>query len=121
MHSFLETREANAGVTARAVDSLVRHGLLQPWGLPRKGDASAPLEHLYRVNQKALGHLDGDELVQLRDANAVPVACAQILSESRVGVLKSLAARQPRAQLPENVSELFPGMGDGLQFTWEDE
>ncbi len=115
--TFLETCTANAHLTQAAVDALEAAGLLQP---------SPVLKGLQRVDELALGRLSAAELLALRDANALPLAYAQLLSMPRVSTLQRLQAprqlvgtaepSRPDLSLVEKLFE--PGQSDTLKFNW---
>ena len=121
--TFLNMTFSNRELTNRAVDSLAAADLIVPWELPLESpEPGRPLlGGLYRVNETALNTLDGQTLAQLRDANGLTVAYAQLFSVTRVRVLRQLYDRRtpaPAELKPEEILETFLGSerDDLLQF-----
>lgn len=125
--AFLQARLANQRLTQTAVQALVSAELLVPWVLPLS--LKTHPEHslhkgLYRVDEARLNQLDGSAWQALRQANAVPLAYAQLFSMARTAVLHALAQRQQKAPPakptdPSIVQKLFDaGQGDTIKFNW---
>jgi hypothetical protein len=114
---FLETCAANTQMTQAAVDALDAAGLLQP---------NPVLKGLLRIDEAALGRLSAAQLLVLRDANALPMAYAQLLSMPRMATLQRLLALRQLAGAAESakpdlslVEKMFePGQSDTLHFNW---
>ncbi|NBC50030.1 MAG: hypothetical protein GVY22_19095 [Gammaproteobacteria bacterium] len=117
----------NRQLTWSAVDALEAAGLLVPWALDvANPDSSRPLlEDLQRIDQTALNRLDARALARLRDASALPIAYAQVLSMPRVGLLPKLYARRAAAQAraaqasPAIDGVLSPDGAEELVFRWD--
>jgi len=123
---FLKHRYESRHRTDRAVAALRRAGVLVPWPLPPSRDTKVsyePLSGLMRVDEQALNALDAEALLTLRDANALSVAYAQILSMRRILLLDELYTQVHKKQvkkgdLPDNVRPLFPEQDD-VEFDWD--
>lgn len=124
---FLERVARSRAATERACRALAEHGLIEPWSVS-VADAegrSRRLEGLYRVREAALGGLGGEALAELRDRGALRVAYAQVLAQSQIRRLTTLArqhAREASRRSPANdidFSQIF-GEDDGLRFEWDD-
>jgi hypothetical protein len=118
--AFLETCASNTQQTQAAVDALDAAGLLQAW--PRLGG-------LYRIDEAALAQLSAGQLLALRDAGALPMAYAQLLSLPRLASLQRLLTQRRQAAQQANApagapdlalaEKLFePGQSDTFQFNW---
>ncbi len=119
---FLQTSVTNALQTQAAVDALDAEGLLAPW---------PGLDGLLRVDETGLAKLDAPQLQALRDANALPLAYAQLLSMARIAKLERLLSLRQQAQAKAGVAtatpapdlslaaKLFePGEPDTVKFNW---
>ena len=90
--------------TDRAAEALAAEGVIERWpaqvridGKPRR------LGGLYHASERALNGLDPEALSRLRDAGALGIAYAQLLSARALRTLEqAVAAREQeqRAQLP---------------------
>jgi len=105
---FLTVTENSKIVTNAAVAALANANLLEPWVLDVKSEevTKQVVKGLYRVNEKALGALDAEQLKVLQDVHALVVAYAQLLSIPRLGVLKELDTRRRAAQEQQRTKEL---------------
>ena len=126
MLQFLQTRLTAQAQTQAAVNALAQADLLIPWTwtatLPLPPGAQ-PLQGLYRVDESRLNQLDAAGLLALRQAQALPVAYAQMFSMPRLAVLQKMAATPTPAPPPapdlSAVQKLFePGQPDTIQFNW---
>ncbi len=116
---FLQTCVANAHLTQGAVAALEAAGLLQAW---------PEFTGLYRIDEPALTQLNADQLLALRDAHALPLAYAQLLSLPRMVALQRLVAQgqaEQKAATTVNVPDLSlaeklfdSGQSDTLKFNW---
>ena len=122
-------------LTQRAVKALQDAELMTPWQVTAPagaGGESLP-KGLYRVDEVKLNQLKGGTLEQLHQVHALGLAYAQLLSMSRLAVLKRLkdvhAAKRQGAQLSEArtppapdlalVKQLFePNQSDTIKFNW---
>lgn len=112
--------------TQTAVDALVQANLLMPWDIApaREPAEPQPLAGIYRINEAALNSLPGPALETLRQANALPVAYAQMFSMPRLRGLHqrhtdrvALKAKQALALKPATPISL-DDLGDLLSFNW---
>lgn len=95
---FLSQLERSRAVTQQAVNALAAAHLITPWALNLKqGEQTVPVTGLYRIDEAALNALDNDAFLKLRQAGALLVAYAQLLSMNQLAVLERLA--QMKGQL----------------------
>lgn len=122
--NILQTLERGRQVTQRAVDALATEGLLKPFHLKlQAGDAEETqrqVEGLYTIDEAALRKLPADALERLRDANALPVAYAQLLAQHRIqgfNKLYELHKSAPGdASVPEDISDILSADSGTLSF-----
>ncbi len=114
---FLQTCVGNAPLTQAAVRALDAVGVLQPW---------PEFKGLYRIDEPAFGQLNAEQLLALRDAYALPLAYAQLLSLPRMAALQRLLAERQQA---ERQAAAKPDLGlaqqlydadasDTIKFNW---
>jgi len=90
-------RSCDAAISAAA--TLQAHGLLEAWPIKVKdGEQEQDVVGLLRVNEKMIGTLDGEALLALRDAGALALAYAQLLSMQNLQLLSRLSQAQLAAQ-----------------------
>lgn len=81
--------------TARAVDALASAGAICPWPIKVKVlDGEHTVPDLHRIDEMALGRLSDAAFLTLRNASALPLAYAQLLSLTQLEVLQRLAGMQ---------------------------
>lgn len=130
---FLNRVEQERLVTRRAAAALDAAGLIEPWPISiNRGEGQEPIkvEGLFRINEKALNELSGEQLKTLQEAFALPVAYAQLFSSrniqqlaQRAGYLnreiQAMAAQQAgagAAQAGGDEANLFSDDGGSLNF-----
>ena len=95
MVRILREYEKNRRLTRQICAALGRYGLLVPWG----ADCGvAALQGLLRVDEAALNRLPQGMFSALRQAGALPIAYAQLVSLALVPRLAGLARLHARAQ-----------------------
>jgi hypothetical protein len=112
---FLTSLERNRLVTNLAVSSLTHAGVIKPWPITLKNEhgEARPVNGLNCVDEAALNALPTEEFIKLRATGALPIAYAQLLSMSQLGVFEHLAkiqgqmAPKPMAPLPDSLDKLF--------------
>ena len=119
--------------TQRAVKALQDAGLIVPWQLELPAGTPQDLlpKGLYRVDEAKLNKLKGDALEPLHAVHAIALAYAQLLSMSRLAVIKRLKDAHAKKQHkhpspagsstpdPAIVTRLFdPGESDTIKFNW---
>lgn len=79
----------------RATEKLAEYELIREWDFA-VGDEESPVQvkGLYTIDQQALGKLDGDALVALRDAGALFLAHAQLMSSYHMQALIQIAGQR---------------------------
>ena len=124
MLQFLQTRLTAQDHTQKAVNALAQADLLVPWAWPAQlplPPGAQPLQGLYRVDESRLNQLDAHGLLALLQAQALPVAYAQMFSMPRLAVLQKMAPQHAPPPPPDltAVQKLFePGQPDTIQFNW---
>lgn len=122
---YLLARHRDEQITKSALRALHEAGLFVPWQVSpvsENGDKQV-LKGIYRIDESALNNLGADELLTLRNANALPVAYAQLFSMSRIGVLKHLSELKTRQTPPPRpldrnvVDRMFGEDEDTLPFS----
>ncbi|MCG5531696.1 SapC family protein, partial [Halorhodospira halochloris] len=96
--------------TDRAVEVLAQEGLIEPWELELTvGGRKRSVRGAYRVSERQLNALDDQALGRLRDAAALGIAYAQLLSGATVKTLEqAVAAReQELSAVGLGASEVF--------------
>lgn len=94
---FLQKTQSSQEIVCRAAGSLKEHQLLEPWPLKvRDGEQEQELNGLLRVSEAALNQAAGDVLLQLRNAGALPLAYAQLLSMQNMKVVANLSQEHAR-------------------------
>lgn len=102
---WIERRERGRQALRRAGEALQRLGLLTPW---RPESDTFPEFHadLYSIDEPALGRLGDAQLGELRDANALPVIYAHLMSLANVDRLaRRLALRQRQQQAADPLAD----------------
>jgi hypothetical protein len=96
---FLSQLRAARFETERACAALKEHNLLRPWQIQLKSDAGEPrkVQGLFRVDEAALNALPATGLTALRDAGALKLAYAQLLSMQHLPMLAKLAQGQAQS------------------------
>jgi hypothetical protein len=103
---FLSQLRVAQAETERACAALKEHNLLRPWQIQVKGGAGEPrkVQGLFCVDEAALDGLGATGLAALRDAGALKLAYAQLLSMQHLAVLGKLAqAGQDQSQAAEGL------------------
>ena len=96
---FLQKTQTSQDIANRAARVLQEHQLLEAWPLKvRDGEQEQELHGLLRVNEAALNQADGDVLLQLRNAGALPLAYAQLLSMQNMQIIANLSQAHARHQ-----------------------
>ena len=116
----LRARAQHHAATDRATQALAEAGLLVPWQPSvRVGGSTRTLGGLQRVDETRLQALPADALAALRDAGALGLAYAQLLSTEQIRVLEHQAQRRRReeAHLPA-MDDMIGDAGGEQQFDW---
>jgi len=97
---FLSQLRAAQAETERACASLKEHALLRPWQIQLKAGAGEPrkVQGLFHVDEAALNALPATGLAALRDAGALKLAYAQLLSMQHLPMLGKLAQATGQSQ-----------------------
>lgn len=94
---------------------MAKAGVIRPWQIRLKAEESErTIAGLHRIDEAALNALADDAFLKLRRiSGALPIAYAQMLSTSQLGIFEQLARLQtqfrpsPAATLPESLDSLF--------------
>lgn len=95
MMEFVSEIERNRTMTIRAVNALARHKLIIPWDitLPQAKDkAPQQITGLFRVDEVALNALSDEIFLELRQAGALPIVYAHLLSLNCIDNLLRLSS-----------------------------
>jgi len=99
MLAFLVQIEQSKTVTQLAVNALQEADLIQPWPLSlQNGDKVVTSKGLFQVNEIALNTLPGEEFLALRNAGALSVAYAQMLSMNQFSMLNIVNQKKMQLQ-----------------------
>lgn len=116
---FLSQIEQNRIVTQQAVSALAEAGVITEWNLKVKTDEQeTPITGLYVVDEAKLNTLDDPEFLKLRQAQALPIAYAQLLSMANISVfekLRQLHEQQNQQARTVDTSSIF-GDDDTFKF-----
>jgi hypothetical protein len=119
---FLEKCENARKLTHTAVNALADADLLVPFNiqLDTGGDKAKPLVGVFCVDEKRLRKVSPDSLKTLQNANALPLAYAQMMSQHRLqgfAKLIDLHSKLPGGQaLPDDITSLFSEDEGNLTF-----
>lgn len=98
---FVGEVERNRAVTVRAVNAIVKHGLIVPWELTLQqanNQGQQKVGGLFRVDEAAMNALSPEAFLELRQASALPVIYAHLLSLTCTELLIRLSAAAAQAQ-----------------------
>lgn len=111
---FLNQVEQNRTATDAAVACLADAGVLVEWHLKIKdGNREKPVAGLYRIDASKLNSLADGQFLQLRNAQALPVAYGQLLSMGNIRVFEKLAKiKEQISQIPVKARQNTPVLGD---------
>ncbi len=113
---LLERREQSRQQTELACKALQQHGLLVPWVIPADDAAGTPeMRGLFRVDEARLNALDDQAFLQLRQAQALPMAYSQLLSMLHLPRLAGVHQAWSRnEQVTANLQTVAAELGDNL-------
>lgn len=119
MLPLLERREQSRQQTEQACQILHQHGLLVPWVIPADEATGTPaMRGLFQVDEARLNALDDQAFLQLRQAQALPMAYSQLLSMLHLPRLLELhRARSRPQQASASVQAVAAELGDSLGST----
>lgn len=122
---FLTQCDQNRQVTTAACQALKKAGVIEPWPLQvERGEGQEPLkmQGLYRINEPALNQLDAESFANLRGHGALPLAYAQLLSQSQLNQLSERAKFHAKhgatQEVPEDLDSVFDN-DDDLTFDFD--
>jgi SapC len=99
---FWQQIESGRAGTDLAVAALADAGLMTQWPLKvKQGEEEKAVDGLYTLDEAKLNSLDEDAFLQLRKAQALPLAYAQLLSMGNMDIFQRLStihAQQKQAQ-----------------------
>ena len=110
--NFLAEVEKSERATAQLCQVLADHGLIVPWLIKvRQNDGSVrQVEGLFQVDETRLNALDSSAFLALRQAGALPLAYAQLLSINKLPDLGKMAATRPQSAVPMDVDNILGAM-----------
>ena len=110
---LLLENERSRKVTEVAVLALAEAGVIQPWPITVKSaEGEKAITGLHRIDEAALNALSDGDFVKLRQASALPLAYAQLLSMGQLGVFEQVA--KLHEQLARTAAASLPSKFDGL-------
>ena len=139
VRDFLTEVERNRAVTAELCALLARHCLIAPWpletidatdpagtgpaGIGPAGTGPQTVTGLYRIDEAALNALPDTAFAEIRQAGALPLVYAQLLSLRSIDRLARLATARRRqatvarpAKEPADLAAMFGLGGETLRF-----
>lgn len=123
---FLVKTKQSGDAAARAVAALVEADLIEPWPLKvRDGGAEKSVGGIGRIAEARLNTVAPEQLAGLRDAGALSIAYAQLLSMGNIAVLGTLGqahskareAKAKRMEIPMN--SFVDSETDDLKIDWD--
>jgi hypothetical protein len=98
--NFLSHVQANRERTRKACELLAEYALIEPWPILLPGNnEERRIEGYYRIEEGRFNALPADRLAALRDAGALPLIFAQLISMQHLPLfIKLTLAREARAQ-----------------------
>lgn len=116
---FLHQRIKAQLATDQATGALADAELIQPWTLRiPSDDGEKSVGGLYRVDETRLQQLPDERYLQLRNAGAIPLAYAQIISATHINQLtQRINAVNPLFKDPQtqlDLDQIFGAADDGL-------
>ncbi|WP_075881438.1 SapC family protein [Vreelandella massiliensis] len=106
--------------TQKALSALAKANVITPWPEALHSQLGLSIDGLHMIDEKALSQLDDETFLNLRQAQALPMAYALNLSIQQTHLLARLARLNPGSvAAPENLDEVF-GEDDELNFSFDD-
>lgn len=95
---FLSLIEESRAVTQQACTALEKHGLIVPWTITLQTETGIrKAEGLFRVDEVTMNALPAEAFLEIRQAGALPIAYAQLLSMQHLQYLADLARSRAEA------------------------
>ena len=109
MINFLAELDKNERATGMACQALAAQGIVAPWEIKvQQEDGSVrQVAGLFRIDEARLNALDDAAFIASRQAGALPLAYAQLLSMSKLPDLGKMAAARPQAAVPMDVDNIL--------------
>lgn len=105
--------------TEQAIDLLVKYKVVVPWPLAQAQQTGLQIQGLHAVDEKALHQLDDASFLELRKAQALPIAYAVNFSMAQQHLLMRLQKINPAASSATNLDQIFGSVGsDTLKFNF---
>jgi hypothetical protein len=96
--NFLMQLEQSRLITTTACAALQKHQLICPWTITLKTEAGEQqVNGLFQVDEAALNALSGEDLLEVRQAGAMPMIYCQLLSKQHLPLLAQLAEAHAKA------------------------
>ena len=96
--NFLTQIEQSRAITSGACAVLQKHALICPWPISLKtSNGDQQIAGLFQIDEDALNQLSQEELLEVRNAGALPIAYCQLLSKQHLPVLGQLIEAQTKA------------------------
>ena len=110
---FVSELERNRAGTIRAVNMLVKHNLIIPWDITLRapdGQGQQKVNGLFRIDEAAMNALPPEDFLEIRQAGALPIAYAHLLSLNCIENLVRLSGVQAPGQAAARPAPLAPAM-----------
>lgn len=92
MADFLTLTHRGIHMVQKGAALLAELDLLEPWPLKvMENEVEKTVTGISRINEKKLSTISGEDLVKLRDGNALAIAYGQLLSMGNISILGTLA------------------------------
>lgn len=116
MLRFLTMTQKSRQLTLLAGTALAKHELLKPWPIRvPTAEGEQAIDGFFQIDEAALGKLDGDAMIQLRDVGALTIAYCQLISMQHIGLLGQLAEARAKATVPDanSTSSVLDALSQG--------
>lgn len=115
--AFMKQIEVSRHITQIACTALAKHNLIQPWPITLDmAEGEKNVEGLFRVDESALNALSSEDFLEIRNAGALPIAYAQLLSMKNLVALGGLYGRSIENDA-KAASEETTGVGETFSFS----
>jgi hypothetical protein len=115
----LKRHHSKHQATHKALHALARANVITPWPEALTRQLGLAIEGLHMIDERALSQLDDAAFLNLRRAQALPIAYAVNLSIPQTHLLARLARLNPGSVAPPQSLESFFGGDDELSFDFD--
>lgn len=116
--NFLTMIEQSRLATVAACAALQKHKLISPWPITLKTEAGEKqIGGLFQIDEAALNALSAEDLIEVRNAGALPLAYCQLLSKQHLPLLGQLAEAHAKAAAQAEAAQNLVANGElNLEF-----